>query len=232
MNRVVVALLAPSLALLLGGCGPAVHPVEPVVQKFDQPPLNQTATAELGDTIIDKGTSITMDALILDAPVSSGDGVFTAKYTVLPGTLVAKDETEQERFYYAQAITVFNGFNTFNDAGGIKVTHDDKTWAIFHGANAAALPIPAGSARHTKVTVTDRPSVRQELLYDGRTGSAVKFSYREFDQDSARPAFTQDVQYDLNDSQTIGFKGARVQIVKATNTQLTYVVLATFPDRT
>ena len=47
--------------------------------------------------------------------------------------------------------------------------------------------------------------------------------------EAARPAFNQDVQYDLSEGKTIGFKGARVEIVEATNTNIRYRVLAHFP---
>ena len=46
-----------------------------------------------------------------------------------------------------------------------------------------------------------------------------------FSDDMARPAFTQDLTYDLADGDEIGFRGARIKVLKATNTAITYVVL-------
>ena len=45
-----------------------------------------------------------------------------------------------------------------------------------------------------------------------------------------RLPFTQEVQYDLSESSTIGFKGARIEIAEATNTYLSYKVIESFPD--
>ena len=41
----------------------------------------------------------------------------------------------------------------------------------------------------------------------------------------ARPAFSQELKYDLGEGQVIGFKGARFEVVKATNLGITYRVL-------
>ena len=44
----------------------------------------------------------------------------------------------------------------------------------------------------------------------------------------ARPAFNQDLQYDLNDSNIVGFKGLRIEVIKATNTSIEYKILSSF----
>ena len=59
-------------------------------------------------------------------------------------------------------------------------------------------------------------------------GSNLKFIYREYINDMARPAFNQELQYDLNESNIIGFKGLRIEVIKATNTNIQYKVLSSF----
>ncbi|MAD94765.1 MAG: hypothetical protein CML33_04625 [Rhodobacteraceae bacterium] len=71
----------------------------------------------------------------------------------------------------------------------------------------------------------------QRFIYNGRIGDTLKFSYREFTVSGyARDAFTQDVQYDLKEGSIIGFKGARVEVIEATNREITYKVIAYFSD--
>ena len=41
----------------------------------------------------------------------------------------------------------------------------------------------------------------------------------------ARPAFSQELKYDISQGKEIGYKSARFEIIKATNTELTYKVL-------
>lgn len=72
---------------------------------------------------------------------------------------------------------------------------------------------------------------RTDTIYNGRVGTSAKFLYREISNEMMRPSFSQDIQYDFSASRTFGFKGARINVIDATNTQLTYSVLATFRDQ-
>lgn len=72
---------------------------------------------------------------------------------------------------------------------------------------------------------------RFELLYQGAGGGILRLTYREFTgEDLARPAFTQEVSYDLtaNGPTEIRFKGALIQVEEASNTALRYSVLTPF----
>lgn len=71
-------------------------------------------------------------------------------------------------------------------------------------------------------------SFKQEFIYNGKVGNSIKFIYREFSNDLARPSFTQDIQYDLNESTLVGFKGLKIEILSATNTLIKYKVLSHF----
>jgi hypothetical protein len=44
----------------------------------------------------------------------------------------------------------------------------------------------------------------------------------------ARPSFTQDLQYDLSEGNIVGFKGLRIEIIKAQNTKIEYKILSFF----
>lgn len=65
---------------------------------------------------------------------------------------------------------------------------------------------------------------RQELIYLGRSGDELSFKYREFSGSLARPAFSADLKYDLSESQTIGYRGARIEVIEAGNQLIRYRV--------
>jgi hypothetical protein len=69
---------------------------------------------------------------------------------------------------------------------------------------------------------------KQEFIFNGKVGNNLKFVYREYINDMAKPAFNQDLQYDLNESNVVGFKGLRLEIIKATNTNIEYKILSSF----
>jgi hypothetical protein len=68
----------------------------------------------------------------------------------------------------------------------------------------------------------------QRLIYNGISGSTVRFLYREYSGDVNRVNYSQEVQYDLDQERVIGFKGARFEILQASNTSVTYRILEPF----
>ena len=69
---------------------------------------------------------------------------------------------------------------------------------------------------------------QQTLIYSGKVGDKINIGYREFSSNVARPAFNNDVEYDLKDSTTIGYKGALIEVLEATNQSIRYRVIRNF----
>lgn len=44
----------------------------------------------------------------------------------------------------------------------------------------------------------------------------------------ARPAYSQDLQYDLSEGNIVGIKGLRLEVIKVTNTNIEYKILNSF----
>ena len=72
----------------------------------------------------------------------------------------------------------------------------------------------------------------QQFIYNGRVDNEIKFIYREFSSNLNRGSFQQEVQYDLNQSNIIGFKELRIEIIEATNQSVTYKVINNFTPKT
>jgi len=76
-------------------------------------------------------------------------------------------------------------------------------------------------------------SFKYVVLYQGKVDNKLKVSFQEFiSLDGAnsfiiRDAYTQNIQYELdsNGEATIGFKGLRIKVLKATNFDITYQVI-------
>ena len=80
----------------------------------------------------------------------------------------------------------------------------------------------------TRMNIHTADSFMQELIYTGKVGEKIRFTYREFQNGMARQAFNVDVEYDLNESNIISYKGANLEIISATNQRVTYKVLKHF----
>lgn len=73
----------------------------------------------------------------------------------------------------------------------------------------------------------NKNSFKYSVLYQGKVDNKIKISFMEFYDNSARPAFTQNIDYELNKkgSTIVGFKGLRIEVLKATNMDITYKVI-------
>lgn len=70
----------------------------------------------------------------------------------------------------------------------------------------------------------EKGSLKKELIYNGKSKDSIKLLYREFNDDMARPAFSQELSYDLAESKTIGFRRMKIEIIEATNSYIKFVV--------
>lgn len=113
-----------------------------------------------------------------------------------------------------------------NPVDGISSIFSGKR-AIFSGSKQAQEhQIPSEICGIDQSTIADsEDSFRKELVYLGRSGDTIQLSYREFYNNMARPAFSNNIQYDLGESDVIGFQGARFKVFSATNTYFTYEVM-------
>ena len=77
-------------------------------------------------------------------------------------------------------------------------------------------------------TQESETNFKQEFVYNGRINDELRFIFREFYDDFARPAFTQELVYDLNISEDIGFRNLKLKIIEATNLEIKYQVISNF----
>ena len=220
-------------ALSLSACA-TTQAVVPKIEVIDRPAVNTSAQAELGDTIVEKGKLTTYDGLTLQNELTWGDGFLLKKFTISPGKLRARQADKNFTYFLSDNMTSYDailGTHPYPAAGLCTKASDPTYVRAFIVIGACTIkPSAAPAVQPTRVVDINAPNFRQELIYNGRSGDTVKFLYREFSGDYARPPFSQDVQYDLKDGNTIGFKGARVEILEASNTRLSYRVVSSFPN--
>ena len=83
-------------------------------------------------------------------------------------------------------------------------------------------------AQLTARSMSTESAFQQTLIYNGRVGNKINIGYREFSGSTARPAFNNNVEYDLSTSDTIAYRGARLKVLKADNSTITFTVLSNF----
>jgi hypothetical protein len=144
----------------------------------------------------------------------------------------AVSQSELGVYYFsANSSYELSGTPKILGAGGIFVPNDKSKLPvsyIFSETLGQSSPVYGSKP----VNFIDSPleewstdSFKRELIYGGLSQRVISLSYREFMDGTARPAFTQELKYDLNDGNLIGFRGARIEVIKATNTIIQYKVI-------
>jgi len=230
MPRIIHSVLL--VILMLSGCASYKQAIPPKLTIISLPTIGEERSSELGETLVKKGKIYTYEGINLENTVSAGDGFFLMKYTLRPGPMKAT-MFDDERIYYTtdkfEAYDAMLGMQLRN--GGISISKADMKDIRLHSNGMLVFtPNPEPVFSNMQITAVERPNFSQELIYNGRTGDTLKFLYREFSTDILRMPFSQDVQYDMKEGSTIGFKGVRLEVLEATNIKLRYRVLASFPD--
>jgi hypothetical protein len=68
-------------------------------------------------------------------------------------------------------------------------------------------------------------SFKAELVYNGIMKNVIHISYREYTDNMARPAFYQDVRYDLDETRDISFRSLKIKVISADNSKIVFKVI-------
>ncbi len=233
------------LSLLMVGC--ATSPIKMIDQTekelVDYPKAGEKITKGLGESLVAKGVRTTGDAIEILAATQFNkaedeSAIMTCAITIFPGSVFKRgvygSESRNADCYgpVNYQLTLADGNTNWNcpgkaGVGDICKDSDGKFFlAIFH--NQFDLKQDFDNIIEVKKVVERKENFVQEMIYNGRLGNSLRFIYREFSDNQARPAFTQEVQYDLSKSSVIGFKNLRLEIIRASNTEITYRLINNF----
>ncbi|TWX73155.1 hypothetical protein [Colwellia sp. C1TZA3] len=217
--------LIASLALLISACSSVKYNYIPNSSVFSIPSLNVEISSGLGEPLLDQGKATKREVIYITQETS------LAAYKIKPGKLF-KIGSDQDFDYFSQDI--LSGYSIYE---GLIVSTPSVTSTLRHnktnGEVCILRPIDidiCGQIMIRKDTenVITNDSFRRTLIYSGRVGNKLKISYREFSNNMARSAFSSEVEYDLGESDLIGYAGARIKVISATNTEIKYKVISNF----
>lgn len=210
-----------------------IFPEQFEVSLIDSPVLSVITETEVGESIISRELKGKKPAIQLDQELKGYSvriAFFKYKITFFSKVLTLYSKTKDGTFYVDENSFVEN--TNAGTLGGIFIPNDNKSpieiCYIFAGsANCDPLPsLAEGSGfKYIEVDFFIKTSFKRELIFVGGNSKVINLLYREYKDDIARPAFSQDLKFDITEDDVIGFKGARFQVIKAGNTGITYKVL-------
>lgn len=195
------------------------------IQLKDFPVVGTTNTQNIGDTLLIKIRSETVEGLSLKKPVKSKLGIHYGT-----GDYALRIETKRYKMYFPvdrHLVTHINGTSS-NGSVGFKIGKESReiNGCFYNGSKVQLKEKPLVEKK--MVTIINETYFKQELVYNGKNGDIARFLYREYSGSQARPAFTQELTYDLSESPIIGFRDVRIQILGASNTKIKYKLMSGF----
>jgi hypothetical protein len=220
-------LLAAVIAapLVLTGCASPKSNYAPNSIAISEPPLNAVITSQIGDTMLRQGTYREHDTFYL---VSAAEPSWA--YTLQPGYYFKQGEDEGAEYFLPGQGE--DGGRVIKSAladewRSLMIRKDKPGVCVITVFNMKTCGDEVQVERRKKPVAT-ADSFQQTLIYNGKVGNKVNIGYREFSASLARPAFNNNVEYDLSESRVVGYKGAQLEILEATNQHIKYKVLRNF----
>ena len=204
-----------------------------VREEIKKPELKETVTISPGESLIYSYIKTTYDAIKLKESIRVvgkyngfknqyilNQGVLRSAYRGWNGTYYSRNNAVRQ-------IVSASGTNDLH-AGGLFIPDNGSNPSLFfESVRMVKEPINrAVDYEKVKDVSLKEKSFKQEIIFQGITGDEIKLSYREFKNNMSRPAFTQDLTFDILKDKKVGFRGAIFEIIKASNTELKYKVLS------
>ena len=208
----------------LFGCAVPQNNYKPDVISISEPEVGSVSTAAVGDEMLKQGKFVEQDAIYLKTP-------FKPSYAYIMGAgYYRKTGSDATGEFYLPAGGQESGSVeklNFVDPWKAAMLKPDGSLCIVTVFNVATCDNGADFERRKHQLMT-QDSFQQTLIYSGKIGNKINVGYREFSNSLARPAFNNNVEYDLGESKTIGYKGAQLEVLDATNQSIRYRVIRNF----
>jgi hypothetical protein len=195
------------------------------------PKLNNVNTVDVGQNMYEKAYLLfpnTYDVELLEPAVGKSGNLWVDTRKTHPTSAypiykkgINKLRKVGEQNVNAMCYTQWICLTDMENKG--KFTH----FSAFGTVNYKKLDKPTSYKIIPSAPIYSSDSFKYIALYQGKVDNKISISFREFRNNLARPAFTQNINYQLdNNGETIiGFKGLRIKVLKASNLEITYKVV-------
>ena len=215
------------LSLAICGCASPNYNYRPTIIAVSEPPVGQVTIVRIGDTLVRQGTYTNLAAIKINEPIKLGPIV---SYTLEPGYYLKQGEDATSEFYMPEQGPEGGHIRQSALADPFQAIQVLKSTQKICGVSVFNLHVCKENAPFDR---TQRPnmsssSFQQELIYSGRVGDKLHIGYRELSNNMARPAFNNEVEYDLSSGPIIAYKGARIEVLEATNEEIKFRLISNF----
>src|SRR6185295_780216 len=214
--------------IVLSACATPKYNYKPTTVDISEPPVDSVSTVRIGDTMLRQGNYTEHEAIMLKSTREIGWA-----YSLYPGYYL-KDGEDKNAEYFSPGRGDDGGRvekAALADPWESVMLRKTKSEICVVTVFTAYVCKPANDVVRTKRPALADDAFQQTLIYSGKVGSKINIGYREFSNNLARPAFNNEVEYDLNDSHVIAYKGAELEVLEATNQHIKFRLIRNFNSK-
>lgn len=235
------AIVGGLVALVSSGC---ISPMQkrnlsriPYVPEIVRsPPIDTEAEAEIGTSMVATAKRYVSPGIRLSAGINHQGtyNMYPYGLSIPAGPLYQAATDSAGTFFEAPQEIEYRAYTgrVIKVRGGVYVPNASPaaTEVYWLATNNESVPLNDDHPGITfqPTTTVERwgeESFKRELVYGGVSQNTITVLYREFMNDMARPAFSQELKYDLSKGDVIGYRGARFQVLNVTNTTIRFKTL-------
>jgi len=212
------------ICLFFTGCVSSHQSILPDKKDLRSPPTNVKVSSSLGESLLVNGKITIVNGFILHDDVRIFDGF------VLAGEYHQIGFKGRNQVFAPKDRDGTGCIGAFSYAPSpAKPYIDADTGKLcFLGQFGTRFCSDTVKPDVIKMNIPTPGSLMQELIYTGKVGNKIRFTYREYENGIARPAFAVEAEYDLSESKLISYKGSIIEVINATNQNIVYKVLKHF----
>lgn len=214
MLKLVFAMVSMAI---LAGCA-SVQETTPQYQTGKFPELGVSTTVYVGQVMASEYDYMSQDRATLRGNVSGS--FWTGRQGVGNGANLIGAMSSGEKIYCVPP--GIQGMPCFKDS------NNDGKFDTAYTMNAFGMvvsPVGIDDVAYDAKNQNIQDGFKYELVYQGVSDNTMRVAYREYTDNLARPAFHQDISYNLKEGvTTVRFRNVSMEIEKADNNEVTYIV--------
>lgn len=202
------------------------------IVKDNLPAIGVSTTIYLGDRLLVQRLGMWADCITPKSEFAKSYNLGLRLFIVKKDIPICKSANGSDKYIpnYANDIGASNQFPSFTYPIAIRKKGDGiKICEISMGLDVnCSGELPSSSVLSLPTFLTEESSLQQTIEYSGKSGNILKFIYAEYKDDYARQAFNREFTVDLTEGNIVAYKGAIIEVEKATNAEITYKVIRNF----
>ena len=215
-------LFSLALVYVTTGCTSIPQNAQTSIKQFSRPPIGEVTEAFVGDNMLYQGKVSTAKYLHVKNMI---DGV---SYDIYEGFYKAVGDKNGKTFYSIVGNPGAVMKNPFVDPQVALSMNNEREVCVSTPFVTEAACYEGGEPEEISRSIESAQDFQQTLIYSGSNAQIINASYREFTGGMARDAFSNSVEYDMDKSNIIRYKGAEIEVIEYDNRSIKYKVLIPF----